>query len=176
MYELRYKWNKIKSKISPKKKEVLCEYFRKYGMKIGKNVNICSNILTGEAYLVEIGDDVTIAGDVLLITHDNSISKVLKDKTDLFGKISIGKNCFIGAGSIIMYGCSLADSIIVASGSVVTHSFSESRIIIGGNPARKIGTCDEFVKKSRDKALNITGLSTSEKQKIETNPKYLVTR
>ena len=43
-----------------------------------------------------------------------------------------------------MYGVELADNIIVAAGSVVANSFLESNIIIGGNPARKIGTWEDF--------------------------------
>ena len=58
--------------------------------------------------------------------------------------ISIGDNCFLGQNSTIMYGCTLANNIIVASGSVVCNSFGEENIIIGGNPARKIGTWDEL--------------------------------
>ena len=46
-----------------------------------------------------------------------------------------------------MYGCTLANNIIVASGSVVCNSFVEENIIIGGNPARKIGTWDDFKNK-----------------------------
>lgn len=46
-----------------------------------------------------------------------------------------------------MYGVELANNIIVAAGSVVTKSFTEEGIIIGGNPARKIGSYEEFYKK-----------------------------
>lgn len=88
--------------------------------------------------MINIGDNVTITDHVSFITHDNSISKVLPDKTDLFGEIVIGNNSFIGAHSIIMYGVSLPEKTIVTAGSVVTKSFSENEIIIGGNPAEII--------------------------------------
>ena len=57
---------------------------------------------------------------------------------DTFGAISIGNNCFIGANSVILLGVTLADNIVVAAGSVVTKSFFENNIIIGGNPAKKL--------------------------------------
>ncbi len=38
-------------------------------------------------------------------------------------EVRIGKNCFIGARSIIMPGVTLGDSTIVGSGAVVTKSF-----------------------------------------------------
>lgn len=52
-----------------------------------------------------------------------------------------------------MYGVTLADNIIVASGSVVTKSFRENNIIIGGNPAKKIGNWEDFYNKVWDKSL-----------------------
>lgn len=128
-------------------------YYRKNGVRLGLNCLICSNILTKEPHLIQIGDNVTISTNVSFITHDNSIKLLHQGKTDLFGRIIIGNNCFIGQNSIIMYGCTLADKIIVAAGSCVTKSFSQSNIIIGGNPARIIGTWEEFKKKTSTNAI-----------------------
>ena len=111
--------------------------------------------MTPEPYLISIGNNVTIAGNVEFVTHDNSISKVLPNCTDLFGKITIGNNCFIGARTTILYGVTLADNIIVAAGSVVTNSFTKSNIIIGGNPAREISTWENFAKKNQKKVWNL---------------------
>lgn len=97
-----------------------------------------------------------------LVTHDNSISKVIPSTTDLFGKITIGKNCFIGARAVVLYGVTIADEVIVAAGSVVTRSITESRIIVAGNPAKKIGTWDDFAAKSGDKAWNLNETSREE--------------
>ena len=95
-----------------------------------------------------------ISSNVSFVTHDHSINKVIPEKSNLFGKIIIGNNCFIGQGSTLLYGVELGDNIIVASGSVVTKSFDENNIIVAGNPAKKIGTWDEFRKKYADKAIN----------------------
>lgn len=96
--------------------------------------------MTSEPYLVRLGKNVTIAGNVTFVTHDNSISKLASEYANLFGYITVGDNCFWGQNSTIMYGCTLANNIIVASGSVVCNSFMEENIIIGGNPAKKIST------------------------------------
>lgn len=80
--------------------------------------------------------------------------KVSPSCYNLFGYVVIGDNCFIGQRSTIMYGVTLANNIIVASGSVVCNSFDEERIIIGGNPAKKIGTWDSFIAKSQDMAMS----------------------
>lgn len=75
-----------------------------------------------------------------------------EDTINLYGKIKIGDNCFIGERSTLLYGVTLANNIIVASGSVVVDSFSSERIIIGGNPARVIGNWDSFFEKSKKMA------------------------
>lgn len=98
------------------------------------------------------------------VTHDNSISRVSSEGSDLYGKIKIGNNCFIGAHAILMYGITLADNIIVATGSVVTKSFKESNVIIGGNPARIISTYDRFREKSKGKAMSISSLPPEQKR------------
>lgn len=64
--------------------------------------------------------------------------------SDLFGKISIGCNCFIGNGTIIMYGVSICNNVIVAAGSVVTKSITQEKVIVAGNPAKIIGTWEDF--------------------------------
>jgi len=83
-----------------------------------------------------------------------------------YGKINIGSNCFIGAHAILMYGVTIADNIIVASGSVVTKSFLESGVIIGGNPAKIIGSVQIFGDKNRDKVLKLSSLPPKQKEDI----------
>lgn len=151
-------------------------FFKMGGVKMGINCRINCNILTAESYLIELGDNVTISDHVSFITHDNSISKVLPGQSDLYGRIIIGNDCFIGAHSILMYGVTLEANTIVASGSVVTKSFNEKNIIIGGNPARIIGHCDKYAEKSRDKAVSLSSLPAEEKRKRLMNGELLVKR
>ena len=153
MNNIRYVCAKVKYKLCNNNKEVMSNYFRKQGIKIGKNCNICCNIMTPEPYLISIGNNVTIAGNVQFVTHDNSINKIDGNCANLFGYINIGHNCFIGQNSLLMYGISLADNIIVAAGSVVTKSFDEKNIIIAGNPARKISTWDNFYQRTFQYAM-----------------------
>jgi len=146
MIRLGYFIAKIKSKLFKSDKHIV-NYLKRGGITIGSHCHIYSNIMTSESYLISIGDNVTISSDVVFVTHDNSIIKLNPNTSNLFGLIKIGNNCFLGQRSTIMYGVTLADNIIVASGSVVANSFLEERIIIGGNPAKKIGTWDLFMEK-----------------------------
>ncbi|MCI1654214.1 MAG: hypothetical protein LKI32_04620 [Lachnospiraceae bacterium] len=134
--------------------EYLNNFFRKAGIEIGRECHIYSNIVPAEPFLLHIGNKVTISTGVTFCTHDNSIIKVDSSKANLFGYIYIGNNCFVGERALIMYGVTLADNIIVAAGSVVCNSFDEERIIIGGNPARKIGTWDSFYEKNKNKGMS----------------------
>lgn len=57
--------------------------------------------------------------------------------------ITIGADCWIGAGATIMGGVTLENKTIVAAGAVVTHSFPDGSVIVGGNPARVIRQTDD---------------------------------
>ena len=144
MCDLKYIFSKIKWRFLGKNNEIINNYFRRSGIKIGVGANIYSNIMTPEPYLIFIGDNVTVSNDVQFITHDNSICKIIDGASDIFGEIRIGSNCFLGARSIIMLGVTLPQNTIVAAGAVVTKSFSESGLVIGGNPARIIGSFEQM--------------------------------
>lgn len=118
-------------------------------------MHINCNIAKNEPHLISIGENTTVAGGVEFITYDKSISKVITNTTDLFGEIVIGKNCFIGARSVVLYGVTIADNVIVATGSVVTKSITESNVIVAGNPARIISTWDKFAEKSAPYAWDL---------------------
>ncbi len=142
-----------------KNKETLNRWFMRQGVNLvggGKGTYINSNIAINEPHLITIGTGTTIAGNVEFVTHDNSISKVLSDTTDLFGKIIIGNNCFIGARSVILYGVTIADNVIVAAGSVVTKSINDNNVIVAGNPAKIVSTWKHFAEKSKDYAWDLS--------------------
>lgn len=70
-----------------------------------------------------------IAFGAVILTHDMC--------RKLHTNVKIGKNCFIGANSIVMPGVSIGDSCIVAAGAVVTKNVP-SNSIVAGNPAKVI--------------------------------------
>lgn len=152
MKKITYYVAKIKGRLL-RSHECLNDYYRKKGVKIGKGCLMCSNPVTKEPNLVEIGENTTISTGVTFITHDNSIKLLFPEKTDVFGKIKIGNNCFIGQNTTIMYGVTIADNVIVAAGSVITKSIIETNIIVGGNPARKLSDWTDFKEKMRSKAI-----------------------
>ena len=171
MNDIGYYIRKIEQKFVPgggtKKKEWMNDWFRKQGIALGEHCSIFCNIVSSEPYLIKIGNNVTVSNDVQLITHDNSIIKTSNGKlTDLFGRITIGDNCFIGAHAIILPGVNIADNIVVASGSVVTKSFEKKNIVIGGNPAKEICSWEQFMQRNEDRGFNVSGLSFEKKKAL----------
>ena len=131
--------------------------------------------MTVEPYLVEIGNNVTISGNVTFITHDNSVSKIYGNGYDLFGKITIGDNCFIGSHSLLLYGVTIYDNTIIAAGSVVTKSPKKGGVILAGNPAKVIGNIDIFAEKYKEKIICTKHFSLEKRKKtiLESREKWV---
>ena len=125
------------------------EYYRSLGVKIGENCRIYTNRFGSEPWLISIGNNVTIAGDVTFITHDGStwLCKDNRGRRYLFKEINIGNNIFIGSNSTILPGVVIEDNVIVAAGSVVVKSVPKGTIV-GGNPAKIIGGFYQYKEKA----------------------------
>lgn len=151
MSQIIYKIKLLGCKLTHKDPmNLMIENYRKRGAVIGENVRAFSPITAAEPYLLTIGDNVTISHGVVFLTHDNSVIKC-KDHigTDLVGRVTIGKDCFIGCNTVFLPGTELAEGIIVGAGSIVTKSFTEPGVIIAGNPAKVIAKTEAFFMKNR---------------------------
>ncbi len=122
------------------------EKLKTMGLKIGEGVSIQHGCLIDENHCwhISIGDRVTLAPNVHILAHDASIKRVTGYAK--IGKVEIGSDVFIGAGSIILPGVEIGEGTIVGAGSVVTKDIPP-KVVAGGNPARVICTIDEYLKK-----------------------------
>lgn len=118
--------------------EARARYFRKQGAKIGQKCNIYSMEFSTEPFLIDIGNHVAISAGTEFITHDGSVF-CFQNEIDgqVFGKIKIGNNVFIGINCTILYNTSIGDNCIVGVGSVVRGEFPDNSVIIG-NPAKVV--------------------------------------
>ena len=122
--------------------------------EFGKHIFIGDTCLvnTGCIFLdgadIRIGDFTLLAPGCILSTAGHPVLPeeriVMDSETGAFDHancrskpITIGKNCWIGAGSIILGGVTIGDGTTVAAGSVVTKSLP-SRVVAAGTPARVI--------------------------------------
>ena len=151
MKSVKYYLAKLISKVTHSQTPIE-RFYREGGVKLGNNCLICSYIMTKEPFLLEIGDNVIVSTNVSFVTHDRS-PKIWNGWGDLYGRIKIGSNSFIGENATILYGVELPENTLVAAGAVVTKSFREPGIVIGGNPAKIIGSWDELKTKYQDKIV-----------------------
>lgn len=98
------------------------------------------------SWLIEIGDDVTLAPRVHIVAHDAS-TKYWTGYTRI-GRVTIGSRVFVGAGAIILPGVRIGDDVVVGAGSVVTRNVP-SGSVVAGNPARPIGRTDAYIARCR---------------------------
>jgi len=146
-------------------------YLRRKGMKIGSDCQI-NTLLFSEPFLVEIGNHVAIAGGTEFITHDGAIwcfRDEIKDG-DIFGKIKVGNNVFIGNNCVLLPNTVIGDNCIIGVGSIVRGQFPKNSVIIG-NPAKVIyQTNIQKLMYKQNKGLFITyNLSDSKKNEVIKN-------
>lgn len=81
---------------------------------------------------IEIGDDTIFGPNVMIYDHDHLFDAETGVKRREFktSEVVIGKNCWIGAGSIILRGTHIGDRCVVGAGSVVKGDFPAGTKII----------------------------------------------
>ncbi|WP_057511024.1 acyltransferase [Staphylococcus simulans] len=143
---------------------------RKLGVKIGEDcrlLGITKSAFGTEPYLITIGNHVTVTAGVKFITHDGGVW-VLRNEypnIDVFGKINVGNNVFIGINSIILPNVNIGNNVVIAAGSIVTKSIPDN-VVVGGNPAKKIKSYTEYKNKTLENAFFIKNKTAEEKREI----------
>jgi acetyltransferase-like isoleucine patch superfamily enzyme len=85
---------------------------------------------------IYIDDYTQIGPNVGLISSNHS---VVDNRKGIYkNPIKIGKYCWLGMNSVILPGVELGDFSIIGAGTIVTKSFPEGYVVLGGAPARVI--------------------------------------
>ena len=111
---------------------------------IGRNSHINHHccIWAGERSCIRLGDDLLMGPGVMMFAGNHGLDRhtPMTHQPRQEQDIIVGNDVWLGAGTVVTGGVHLADGIVVAAGAVVTKSVEESFAILGGIPARVIGT------------------------------------
>ena len=140
--------------------------------EMGDKVHFQPRHLPADPKYIRIHNNVSVASDVLFITHD-IIHNVLNNEDAVFheykshlGCIEVMDNVFIGSNTTILPNVRIGPNAIVAAGSVVTKDVQEGAVV-AGNPARVIGSFETVKQKRKSESLKITEKSRQKRTNCE---------
>lgn len=172
--EKLYEFNATRPSQAKKREELLGEMFAKIGencyiepplhanwggkhVHFGKNVYANFNLTLVDDTYIYVGDYTMIGPNVTVATAAHPILPSLREKAYQYNSsVKIGKNCWIGAGAIILPGVTIGDNSVIGAGSVVTKDIPANTVAVG-NPCRvlrKIGEKDKIYY-YKDKKINL---------------------
>lgn len=161
--ELQYEYNQTRPTEFEKRTVLLKEMFAEIGegcyvepplhanwggrhCHFGKNVYANFNLTVVDDTDVYVGDYTMFGPNVVIATAGHPILPELREKQYQFNiPVHIGRNCWIGAGALIMPGVTIGDNTVIGAGSVVTKDIP-ANVIAVGNPCkvlREIGEHDK---------------------------------
>lgn len=143
--------------VKPEHLIVFGKVFARWGVKVvlGKNVTFGNNVVLYGDGIIEIGDDVFIndgamiyasraAGVVIgsgtaiapfcyITDSDHSIDKStpIRLQKPISSKVTIGKECWLGAHACILKGSIVHDGAVVGAGAVVKGEIPENAVAVG---------------------------------------------
>ena len=92
---------------------------------------------------IYVGDHTMFGPNVVVATAGHPILPELRQRGYQYNfPVRIGKNCWIGAGVLIMPGITIGDHVVLGAGSVVTRDIP-SRVVAAGNPCRVLREVNE---------------------------------
>lgn len=158
--ELLYTFNQTRPSEQEKRNQLLKQMFAEIGencyieppfhanfggkhVHFGKNVYANFNLTMVDDGHIYVGDYTMFAPGVIVATAGHPILPELRETVYQYNMpVHIGKNCWIGAGAIILPGVTIGDQVVVGAGSVVTKDLP-SNVVAVGNPCRVIREINE---------------------------------
>lgn len=112
-------------------------------MHFGKNIYANFNLTVVDDTHVYVGDNTMFGPNVTIATAGHPIAPELREVAYQYNfPVRIGKNCWIGAGVIIVPGITIGDNVVIGAGSIVTKDIP-SNVIAVGNPCKVLREVNE---------------------------------
>ena len=110
-----------------------------FGKKIYANFNLT---LVDDTHIY-VGDFTMFGPNVVVASAGHPIDPALREQGLQYNApVHIGKNCWIGAGAIIVPGITIGDNVVIGAGSVVVKDLP-SGVVAVGNPCRVLRKINE---------------------------------
>lgn len=121
----------------------------------GNNVYANFNLTLVDDTHIYIGDYTMIGPNVTIATAGHPILPELREKAYQFNvPVTVGRNCWIGAGAILLPGVSVGDNTVIGAGSIVTKDIP-SNVVAVGNPCRVLREITDHDKEFYFKNLRV---------------------
>lgn len=109
----------------------------------GKGVYCNFNLTLVDDTHIYVGDYTMFGSNVTVATAGHPVLPELREQVYQYNMpVHIGKNCWIGAGAILLPGVSVGDHTVIGAGSVVTKDIP-ANVVAVGNPCRVLREISE---------------------------------
>lgn len=120
----------------------------------GNNVYANFNLTLVDDTHIYVGDYTMFGPNVTIATAAHPILPEMRMPVTQYNlPVHIGKNCWIGAGAIILLGVTIGDNSVIGAGSVVTKDIP-ANVVAVGNPCKVLR---EFSERDEKQVLELMG-------------------
>lgn len=122
----------------------------------GNNVYANFNLTLVDDTHIFVGDCTMIGPNVTIATAGHPILPELREKAYQFNQpVHIGRNCWLGAGVVVLPGITIGDNSVIGAGSIVTKDVP-ANVVAVGNPCRVLREISEHDREYyfKDKKIN----------------------
>lgn len=114
-------------------------YFANWGghhVHLGSNIYANAGLKLVDDTHIYIGDCTMLGPNVVIATAGHPIDPELRGRGLQYNMpVRIGRNCWLGAGVIVMPGVTIGDNTVIGAGSIVTKDIP-ANVVAVGNPCR----------------------------------------
>lgn len=112
----------------------------------GKRVYANFNLTLVDDSHIYVGDYTMIGPNVTIATAGHPILPELREKNYQYNiPVHIGKNCWLGAGVVVLPGVTIGDNTVIGAGSIVTKDIP-ANVVAVGNPCKVLREINEHDK------------------------------